>query len=113
VRVERCDLLVIGAGGAGLRAALAARQRNPALEVVILTKGELGRSGVTATACSDRMAFHATLPTSEPRGPDAWRYHAGDIFRLGGFVSDEDLAEILARDSARAFPGRTGGSVPH
>jgi len=112
VRVERCDLLVIGAGGAGLRAALAARESNPALKVMILTKGELGRSGVTATACSDRMAFHATLPTSEPRGPDAWRYHAGDIFRLGGFVSDEDLAEILARDSARAFEYLDSLGVP-
>jgi len=103
MRIESCDLLVIGAGGAGLRAALAAREKNPAMEVVILTKGELGRSGVTANACSDRMAFHATLPTTQPLGPDAWRYHAGDIFRLGGYVSDEDLAEILAQDSAQAF----------
>jgi len=112
MRVKRCDLLVIGAGGAGLRAALAARERNPPLEVVILTKGELGRSGVTANACSDRMAFHATLPTTEPSGPDAWRYHAGDIFRLGGYVSDEDLAEVLARDSARAFEYLDGLGVP-
>lgn len=103
MRVEGCDLLVIGAGGAGLRAALAAWERNPKLEVVILTKGELGRSGATANACSDRMAFHATLPTTQPRGPEAWRYHAGDIYRLGGCVSDEDLAEILARNSAEAF----------
>jgi succinate dehydrogenase / fumarate reductase flavoprotein subunit len=71
--------------------------------VVLVTKGKLGQSGVTATACSDRMAFHATLPTTEPGGPDAWRYHAKDIYRIGGCVSDADLAEVLARHAAEAF----------
>jgi succinate dehydrogenase / fumarate reductase flavoprotein subunit len=49
------------------------------------------------------MAFHATLPTTEPGGPDAWRFHAEDIYRLGGCVSDADLAEVLARHAAEAF----------
>ena len=66
-------------------------------------KGALGASGVTATACSDRMAFHATLPHTPPGGPDAWRYHADDIYTIGGQVSDADLAEILAHDAERAF----------
>lgn len=98
-----CDVLVIGGGGAALRAACAAREMAPQLRVVLITKGKLGHSGVTATACSDRMAFHATLETTEPGGPDAWRYHAEDIYRIGGYVSDADLAEILARNSAEAF----------
>lgn len=100
---HRCDVLVIGGGGAALRAALAAHEANPALDILLVTKGELGASGVTATACSDRMAFHATLPTTEPGGPDAWRHHADDIYRIGGQVSDADLAAILARDAAAAF----------
>jgi succinate dehydrogenase / fumarate reductase flavoprotein subunit len=49
------------------------------------------------------MAFHATLPSTEPGGPDAWRYHAEDIYRIGGCVSDADLAEVLARHAAEAF----------
>ncbi|NIO72523.1 MAG: FAD-binding protein, partial [Anaerolineae bacterium] len=89
---QECDILVIGGGGAALRAAIAARELAPDLRVVLVTKGKLGQSGVTATACSDRMAFHATLPTTEPGGPDAWRYHAEDIYRIGGCVSDADLA---------------------
>jgi len=98
-----CDVLVIGGGGAGLRAAIAAHELAPELDVLLVTKGKLGRSGVTATACSDRMAFHATLATTEPLGDDAWRYHAEDIYRIGGHVSDADLAAVLARGSEEAF----------
>ncbi|MCD6520671.1 MAG: FAD-binding protein [Anaerolineae bacterium] len=100
---DSCDVLIVGGGGAALRAAIAAYEKAPQLRITLVTKGELGRSGVTATACSDRMAFHATLPTTPPGGPDAWRYHADDIYRIGGFVSDADLAEVLARNAASAF----------
>ncbi|MHB1355760.1 MAG: FAD-binding protein [Anaerolineae bacterium] len=98
-----CDVLIIGGGGAGLRAALAAYETNPALVICLVTKGVLGHSGVTATACSDRMAFHATLAGTEPGGDLAWRYHAEDIYRIGGNVSDGDLAVVLARQAAQAF----------
>ena len=98
-----CDVLIIGAGGAGLRAALEARETLKKGKVLLVTKGVLGDSGVTATACSDRMAFHATLPETEPREPDHWRYHAEDIYRIGGYVSDGDLASILAKEAQRAF----------
>ena len=109
---EPCDVLVVGAGGAALRAAIAAYERDPALDVVVVTKGELGKSGVTATACSDRMAFHATLDTTEPGGDDAWRYHADDIYRIGGYVSDADLAEVLGRYAGEAFAYLDGLDVP-
>jgi succinate dehydrogenase / fumarate reductase flavoprotein subunit len=49
------------------------------------------------------MAFHATLEHTEPGGPDAWRYHAEDIYRIGGRVSDASLAKVLARGAAEAF----------
>jgi len=100
---EKADVLVIGGGGAGLRAAIAVAESDPSLSVLLATKGELGKSGVTATACSDRMAFHVTLPTTEPGGTDAWRYHADDTYRIGGCVSDYDLAEIQAREAGAAF----------
>jgi succinate dehydrogenase / fumarate reductase flavoprotein subunit len=100
---ERCDVLVIGAGGTALRAAIAACEAAPQLRVTLVTKGRLGHAGVTATACSDRMAFHATLPDTAPGGPEAWRYHADDIYAIGGAVSDWDLAATLAQGSAAAF----------
>ncbi|WP_026486079.1 FAD-binding protein [Caldanaerobius polysaccharolyticus] len=97
------DVLVIGGGGAALRSALAAHERHRGVKVIMAVKGKLGYCGTTALACSDRMAFHATLPTTFPGGPDNWKYHAKDIYEIGGFVSDYDLAEILARNSAEAF----------
>ena len=101
--IVKCDVLIVGSGGAALRAAIAAKELNPALKVAVATKGKLGRSGVTATACSDRMAFHAALDHTEPGGPDAWKSHADDIYRIGGRVSDCNLAEVLARGAKEAF----------
>ena len=96
MRTLETDVLIVGSGGAALRAAIAARVTLPADRcVLVAAKGALGASGVTAKACSDRMAFHATLPETEPAGPDNWRFHADDVFQIGGYVSDEDLAETL------------------
>ncbi len=103
MKIINCDVLIIGGGGAGLRAAIEARETLKRGKVLIVTKGVLGKSGVTATACSDRMAFHATLPYTEPRGADNWKYHAEDIYRIGGYVSDGDLALILAKEAREAF----------
>jgi succinate dehydrogenase/fumarate reductase flavoprotein subunit len=103
MRIIDCDVLVVGGGGAALRAALAAKAAGPTLKVVLATKGSLGKSGVTAISCSDRMAFHATLDHTEPGGADAWKYHADDIYRIGGKVSDHDLAEVLALGAKEAF----------
>jgi succinate dehydrogenase/fumarate reductase flavoprotein subunit len=103
MKLIQCDVLIIGGGGAGLRAAIEARETLKKGTVLIVTKGVLGESGVTATACSDRMAFHATLPYTEPGGHDNWKYHAEDIYRIGGYVSDGDLAVVLAKEAREAF----------
>jgi len=99
----QCDVLVVGSGGAGLRAAIEAKETLKRGKVVLAVKGPLGRCGVTAIACSDRMAFHATLRYTEPVGPENWKYHAEDIYRIGGYVSDGDLATLLAKGSREAF----------
>jgi len=112
VQEYSCDVLVIGGGGAALRAALAIVEKEPSARVILTTKGKLGKSGVTATACSDRMAFHVTLPFTEPQGEDNWKFHADDIYRMGGYVSDEDLAQILARNSGEAFEYLDSLGVP-
>jgi len=99
----RCDILIIGGGAAALRAALAAYEKDNSLKIVIAVKGKLGKCGTTALAYSDRMAFHATLPTTPPFDRNNWKYHAMDIYEIGGCVSDYNLAEILAKNSAEAF----------
>jgi len=98
------DILIIGAGGAGLRAALSAYEKNPDLKITVISRGKAGHHGTTATACSDRMAFHASLPSTESEtDAGAWVDHARDIYEGGGFVSDPKLADILAKNSADAF----------
>jgi succinate dehydrogenase / fumarate reductase flavoprotein subunit len=103
MREETVDVLVAGGGGAGLRAAIAAKESSPELRVVLCVKGVLGEAGVTATACSDRMAFHATLAYTEPGGEDNWKFHADDVYRIGGKVSDGRLAAVQARRAGEAF----------
>ena len=103
MKERTCDVLIIGGGGAALRAAIEAYETSSARNVLLVTKGRLGKSGCTAWACSDRMAFHATLPYTEPGGEDAWKYHAVDIYEIGGRVSDGTLAEILAKNAGAAF----------
>ena len=103
MEIIETDVLIIGSGGAALRAAVEAKETFPQGRVTLLTKGEMGKCGVTAIACSDRMAFHATLSYTEPGGPDNWKHHARDIYQIGGFVSDGDLAAVLARESGDAF----------
>ena len=112
MKIIESDALIIGSGGAALRAAIEAKETFPQGRVSILTKGEMGKCGVTAISCSDRMAFHATLPYTEPGGPDNWKHHARDIYQIGGFVSDGDLAAILARESGDAFEFLDGLGVP-
>jgi succinate dehydrogenase / fumarate reductase flavoprotein subunit len=97
------DILVIGSGGAGLRAALAAKETDPSLKVTIMTAGNVGEDSVTATACSDRMAFHVAFDHTPPGGEDAWKEHAKDIYIGGGCVSDPNLAVLLAYKAKDAF----------
>ncbi|MFH1008059.1 MAG: FAD-binding protein [Candidatus Latescibacterota bacterium] len=107
-----CDVLIVGAGGAALRAAISAKEAFRELRVLVVTKGALGKSGVTAIACSDRMAFHATLPYTEPGTEDSWKMHADDIYRIGGCVSDWDLAALHGKRSGAAFEYLSDLGVP-
>ena len=47
IETAKTDILILGSGGAGLFAALHAKQVNPDLDVSIVVKGLLGKSGCT------------------------------------------------------------------
>jgi succinate dehydrogenase / fumarate reductase flavoprotein subunit len=112
MQLHECDVLIIGSGGAALRAALAIMEKQSRAKVILVDKGHYAASGVTAVAWSDRMAFHAVLPTTEPKGKDNWKSHAEDIWKIGGCVSDRDLAVILAQKSQEAFEYLDALGVP-
>ena len=43
----RTDIAVLGSGGAGLLAVLHAKKANPDIEITLVSKGAVGRSGCT------------------------------------------------------------------
>ncbi|HHR86267.1 MAG TPA: FAD-binding protein, partial [Candidatus Acetothermia bacterium] len=87
----RNDILVIGSGGAGLRAAIAAASGGAS--VTLISKGPFGRSGATIIAGADIMADGSTLASLGYRdkpadSPDDW---ARDILIEGFNLNDENL----------------------
>lgn len=86
------DVLVVGAGGAGARAAIAAAERG--CDVLLAAKGPLARSGITPLA---QWSLEAALGHEDERD-SPWQ-HFLDIVREGRFLSDQNLAEVLANEA--------------
>ena len=90
------DVLVVGSGAAGLIAAAAAARAGQT--TVLLTKGQVGRSGATATitgdccvdgrTCVDLLGLKADRQDSE----DAF---FEDTIRGGKYLNDQKLAETM------------------
>jgi len=92
IQTIRSDILVIGAGGAALRAALAAQENDA--DVLIISKGVSGKSGVTPTALT---GYQAAFGHADPAdSPDV---HFMDTMKSGSFLSDPKLARVLADES--------------
>ena len=85
------DVLVIGAGGAGMYAALAAADTGA--RVVLADKNMIGRGGATVMA---QMTVAAALAEQEP---DTWEDHLSDTLAAGRGLCDEPLAEVLCRNA--------------
>ena len=85
------DVLVVGAGGAGCRAAIAASDLNQ--EVLIITKDVLGKAHTVMA----EGGYNAALANLDP--DDSWEYHATDTVNAGAYLNDQNLVEILAKDA--------------
>ena len=92
--VVDADVLVLGAGGAGLCAALHAADAAPALSVAVVVKGLLGRAGCTRMV---QGGYNAVLTE-----PDSLEAHLLDTLAGGGFINDQELVWTLVT----AAPGR-------
>ena len=88
------DILILGAGGAGLCAALHAADRSPSLSVAVVVKGLLGRAGCTRMV---QGGYNAVL--TEPDSLDA---HFLDTLAGGGWINDQELVRTLVVQA----PGR-------
>src|SRR5450432_1545566 len=87
MRRLKTDILVLGAGGAGLFAALHAKRRAPALSVTIAVKGLLGKCGCTRMV---QGGYNVALAPG-----DSVERHFMDTIEGGGWLPDQDLAWTL------------------
>jgi fumarate reductase flavoprotein subunit len=87
------DILILGAGGAGLFAALHAKKANPDLTVTIAVKGLLGKCGCT------RMVQGGYNVALSPE--DSVERHFMDTIEGGGWLNDQDLAWLLVETAPR------------
>ena len=85
------DVVVIGAGGAGLRAAIEATRAGASVAVVC--KSMLGKAH---TVMAEGGAA-AALANADPR--DSWQTHFRDTMKGGKYLNDWRMAEIHARES--------------
>lgn len=85
------DILILGAGGAGLMAAMHARLRAPQLDVVVVVKGLLGQSGCTRMV---QGGYNAVLNPA-----DSLERHFADTIKGGAFLNDQELAWILVKQA--------------
>jgi fumarate reductase (CoM/CoB) subunit A len=92
MKTYRTDVLVIGAGGAGLRAAIEAKANGA--DVLMVNKGVSGETGCTKSAASDWMAFGAAFGHADPK--DSPREHWIDIMVKGGLVCEPPLCRNIA-----------------
>src|SRR5262249_29234466 len=85
------DVLVIGAGGAGLRAAIEAAASG--LKVGVVTKSLLGKAHTVMA----EGGIAAALANVDDR--DNWRVHFADTMRGGQYLNNWRMAELHARES--------------
>jgi succinate dehydrogenase / fumarate reductase, flavoprotein subunit len=90
-----CDVLIIGGGSAGLRAAIEAHDAGA--NVLIISKSKKGDPHTTLA----RGGINAALGTMDPE--DNWIIHAADTLREGEFLADYERVEGLCRSAPDAI----------
>ncbi len=92
-----CDVLVIGGGGAGLRAAITAREMGA--RVTMVSKSRIGYGNNTYLS---KTAFAAALGDPDPR--DNPEIHFKDSVMGGRFLNDQGLLRIMTREVGSQIP---------
>jgi succinate dehydrogenase flavoprotein subunit len=93
--IRSCDVLIIGSGSAGLRAAIDAHDAGA--RVLIISKSPKGDPHTVLA----RGGINAALGTMDPE--DNWMVHAADTLREGVFLADYERVEILCKNAPDAM----------
>ncbi len=89
------DVLIIGAGGAGMSAAIAAS--NEGRKVTLVDRSLIGRGGATIMA---QMTVAVALGEQVP---DDWRFHYADTLKAGRDLCSEPLARFLCENGVESI----------
>ena len=92
IKTISTDVLIIGSGGAGSRAAI--EVDNAGLKATIVSKGLSFRSGCTGMAEGGYNAVFKTVDKD-----DSIEAHINDTLKGGSFLNDKKLVEILVNES--------------
>jgi succinate dehydrogenase / fumarate reductase flavoprotein subunit len=103
-RARTCNVLVIGSGAAGLRAAIAATQAGS--DVLVIGK----RHRLDAHTVLAAGGINAALGTKDPN--DSWEQHFADTLREGYFLGNPQMVEIMAREAPAAIRELTEWGCP-
>ena len=87
------DVLILGAGGAGLLAALHAKSLAPELDVTVAVKGLLGKCGCTRMV---QGGYNVALAAN-----DSVPRHFMDTIEGGKWLNDQDLAWTLVETAPK------------
>jgi fumarate reductase (CoM/CoB) subunit A len=90
--IQECDILVIGSGGAGCRAAIEARKSK--LDVTIVSKGLSFKSGCTTLAEGGYNAAFGYVDAE-----DSVDVHFQDTMKGGAYLNDTELVKILVNEA--------------
>src|SRR6476620_3046174 len=89
MQIHKYDTVIVGAGGAGMRAAIESTKRS---RTAVLTKLYPTRSHTGAA----QGGMAAALANVEE---DNWEWHTFDTVKGGDYLVDQDAAEILAKEA--------------
>jgi succinate dehydrogenase / fumarate reductase flavoprotein subunit len=92
MRFHKYDVVIVGAGGAGMRAAIEA---GPRARTAVLTKLYPTRSHTGAA----QGGMCAALANVEE---DNWEWHTFDTVKGGDYLVDQDAAEVMCREAIDA-----------
>lgn len=93
-KIIKSDVLIIGSGGAGCRAAI--EVSNEGKEALIVSKGLSFRSGCTGMA---EGGYNAALGLVDPE--DTIEAHIKDTLKGGAYLNDPKLVDILVNESPK------------
>ena len=83
------NVLVVGGGAAACSAAIGAKSEGA--DVLILDKGQLGKSGCSPNA-------HGGMASYLKDERDSWRVHLEDTLMSGGFMNDQQIVKTLCTE---------------